>query len=249
MVADLPQTVHEMTILCLAVSAAIGVASLLAALAIRRRGVTWTVSAIAVAAAFAVPFLAGDRIARAQLRPVEIDRENLVGLGPDWPRAEERLTKFRKEWCKDRGVEPAVCGNMHAASGAHARQIAELREKACRREARCATFFARLDADFAAEWQAQRTAELDRLPQLNLNRRDLAGASAVGTRFIAARMDHAVLSGARLKDADFEGANLFGARLDGADAYYTTFDRANLSGAHLELAESRLEQLRGSDPS
>jgi hypothetical protein len=236
----LPSTVVGITVLCLAISGAIAVASFSGALAIRydhpARG--WVATA-AVLAAFLLPFLVGGDRIREWLPAVNLDRQTLARIEGGWLFAEERRETYRRDWCEAQEVPLKVCGNVPARTGDMAALIAEQRLAYCRTELGnrsprfCAKYFDNLDAAFLADWKKQRTAELKRLPALNLDGRELSGASAAGAKFINARLEQARLEGANLTGADFEGAAMKGARLTGAEAYYVAFDRANLTGAAL----------------
>jgi uncharacterized protein YjbI with pentapeptide repeats len=246
--ATLPiSSVSGMIVLCLALSCGVGAWSLLAALTSKwGRATSPAVAILSFLVAFVPAYFAASAFARFDTRTVILDRQNLVGLEDDWARASERRMKFRKDWCKERGVPLGICGNLALATGSDLqdRQRIETRKAEFCRSAKprvwgCDRYFADLDDDFLAEWKQQRSAEVARLPELNLDRRSFRGASAEGAKFVNARLEQASFVGARLKDADFEGAHLLGAVLDGAHAYSATFDRANLTDARLRLASLR----------
>ncbi len=253
-----PTTVEGMTVLCLSLSLAIGAASLLGALAIK-----WPASPadrrrhlrpFVVIAAFAAPILVGHDFARLRTAPVSLDRQDLVGLDRNFLLAEERRQAFRKDWCATQGVKKTLCGNVPARVVSDAEMIEKNRNEWCGgsgatlvAEIGCKAFFQDLDAAFYAEWNAARRAELARLPQLDLDGRQLAGITAAGAKFLNARMEQATLAGSNLKGANFEGADLLGARLEAAVGQYATFDRANLTNAHFENANLASANLEGAD--
>lgn len=251
-------TVEGVMVLCLAVSAAIGTASFMIARAIpepfgsNRR---LRMMPVAVIAAAALPLVAGHGLSLVRTTPVSLDRQNLVGVDPGWPLARERRDEFREDWCRTQGVPKALCGTVPARARNDTAQIAARRDSWCLQPKAadllagrsCTAFFAELDDDFRAEWNAARRAELGRFPELDLEGRQLQGATAIGTKFINARMERANLTGANLKSADFEGADLLGATLDAAWGQYATFDRANLTGTDLSGANLASANFEGAD--
>lgn len=239
-----PRTVEGATLLCLAISAAVGLASLLSALSIRSRAPgrpRGALASTAIAAAFVLPLMLAGNTTPRPAPAFLVDRQDLVGVGKDWHRASERREAFRADWCEREGYAKAICGPLPRTT-AEVRELANARRAYCRetRNTRtrevCAQIFRRLDAAFDADWRSQREAELARLPELDLDRRDLRNASAMGTKFISARMEGAELEGAILSAADFEGAALKGANLESASAYFADFSRTDLTGAKLRHA-------------
>ncbi len=235
-------TVEVMTILCLCLCAAFGAASLLSAAAIRRPGLAtgmWP-QILPTLAVFAA--LAASLWGRPDLSEIRMERQNLAGLGSGWVFAAERREQFRTEWCDERGYEKKLCAVRTPKTVKARDRLLTQRRMYCRTAPQkrtpsfCDRLFADLDAEFAQEWDRLRRIELAGAPELDIDGRNLRDLRAAGSKFIHARMERAVLTGAKLRDADFEGATLLGAQLDGAEAFTATFDRANLTRADLRYA-------------
>ena len=147
-----------------------------------------------------------------------------------------------REWCKAEGVSVQVCADRPQQTPDGPKRLAYERREFCqidwktRNRTYCAGRFLDLDTRFAIEWDVQRRAELAKLPQLDLYRRDLQGTNASNARLTYARLEQADLSHATLTETDLEGAILIEAKLAGTYAQNATFDRADLTRAHLETA-------------
>lgn len=248
----LPSTVEDATVLAVSLTGAIGVASLIGALAIRYRWLARAPVALAAAAvAFFVPFSELGDWARATAPGVRIERQTVARLPDGWPRAEESRETLRDAWCRDQGLDLAVCA-VRPANSREAVELDRQRKRFCltdwgsRNTAWCNRRFRDSDLAFAAVWRERRTAELDRIGEIDLTGRDLDRVAASGAQFIRARMAGADLTAAALVEADLEGANLLGAELPGAEAYYAVFDRANLTRALLDRADLTSSSFEGS---
>ena len=235
-----PWAVQGAIVLCLSISAAIGTASLLTALSVRRPGLAARrLPSLASVVVLVAVLVAGHLLVASESDPIDVDRQNLAGLDDDWPRVKERLAIFRSEWCGARKLDEKLCGMTPGISRQKAAKVAERRRRFCesqRPELSCDEYFGELDADFVADWTMLRSAELARLPELDLDDRNLTGASAEGAKLVSAHMQGAILNRATLKHADFEGAKLRDAHLDEARAYSAVFDHADLTGAFVRLA-------------
>ncbi|MFO1142623.1 MAG: pentapeptide repeat-containing protein [Amaricoccus sp.] len=235
-------TVRWATVGCLAISVAIGTVSLLQAAAIRARSFARAplVGMLPVFAAFAT--LAAAFLTAGSGPAIDVERVTLARLGDDWKYAAERREQFRAEWCKAEGVSAQVCAERPLQTPDGPKRLAYERREFCqidwktRNRTYCAGRFLDLDTRFAIEWDVQRRAELAKLPQLDLDRRDLQGTNASNARLTYARLEQADLSHATLTETDLEGAILIEAKLTGTYAQNATFDRADLTRAHLETA-------------
>lgn len=249
--------VEAVVLTCLAISAALGTASLVIAWAIpeppdsNRR---LRLLPLAVLAAAVLPIVFSGDIGRLRTTPVSLDRQNLAGVSAGWPLVDESRAAFRDEWCRTQGVPKAFCGNVPARVRRDAETIEGRRQEWCKEKGAatvegkpCAMFFAELDKDFQAEWNATRRAELGRVPALDLEGRHLSGASAVGAKFIGARMERIDLVSANLKSANLEGADLLDARLGKVWGQYASFDRSNLTKTDLTDANLTSANFEGAD--
>lgn len=247
----LPSTVEDATVLAVSLTAAIGLASLIGALAIRYPWLGRAPVALAAAAvAFFVPFSELGDWARATAPGVRIERQTVARLPDGWPRAEESRETLRAAWCRDQELDLAVCA-VRPASAREAIELDRLRKRFCltdwgsRNTDWCNRRFRDSDLAFAAVWRERRTAELDRIGEIDLTGRDLDRVAASGAQFTRARMAQADLTAAALAEADLEGANLLEAALPGASAYYAVFDRANLTRARLDRADLTSSSFEG----
>ena len=253
-----PSTVEGMIILCLSISAAIGTASALSAAGIRPGArPAGRLGKLAIVVAFLVPVAFASDWVRGSLRGIRIDRHDFTDPRREWPYAADRREQFRAEWCASRQLDIGVCGTF-AGKQNQEKRLSDRRREFClvrwgtRNREMCRRRLDASEAEFLAQWSARRRAQMRGFSELDLSGRDLSDASAIGTRFVNARMEGTDLSRARLKDADFEGAKLMQATLREADAFYTTFDGANLTEAdlsHANLTSSSFEgaRLNGAD--
>jgi uncharacterized protein YjbI with pentapeptide repeats len=237
----LPSTVAGVTVLAISVMGAVGVASLTSAIAISRPAPRGAPLAVLALAALLAPLATLGDWARSGAAGVRIERQTVSQIPQGWMRAEESREAFRLAWCRDAKLAPRICA-VKPRNAAESLRLAYARRDWCRtawnsrNRVLCENRFLLSDAEFAAAWRAARMAQIDRVPEVDLEGRDLARIAASGASLIHARMPEADLRDGVLVGADFEGANLLRARLDNATAYYARFDRANLTEATLDGA-------------
>ncbi|MEP4824643.1 MAG: pentapeptide repeat-containing protein [Paracoccaceae bacterium] len=174
--------------------------------------------------------------------------------------------KFRAEWCRRKGLEPNVCGNLYTEAQPAPPHIRPNRNKWCvannfqnlepgkpdsdsldseptrpgltpATELACFSHFSRLDAEFRSEWREERIASATRSALKDLRGRDLRDAN----------MEFSNLSFAQLQGARLENASLYRARLQRADLSWARLDWAKLNEAQLEGAVFWQAQMQGVD--
>ncbi|MCB1372002.1 MAG: pentapeptide repeat-containing protein [Rhodobacteraceae bacterium] len=187
-------------------------------------------------------------LARANVSNVE-----LVDLPAGWRDWETARTAFRETWCRREGLDMSVCGQPSDADRDQSSpQVTHDRGAWCSKhdiegDAPCNQTFARLDARFDEDWDAERRSAIADLPQLDLRGADLRSIQGQGVTLVGANLVEARLEGANLRGARLEGANLRGARLEGADLRGARLEGANLIGAQLEGANLWLAGLEAAN--
>lgn len=233
----IPSTVESTILLCLAVSLAVGTASLLAALSARFRGLGRSHVMIgAISLAVLAPFI--QEWLQGGLRGINADGENLTHIDADWPEAWVARELYLTQWCASRGISVPTCLRIRSPDGASPylateRPLPECGGVSASKPSLCRRYLTDLTEAFHQDWTKQRKAELRHLPSLNLSQRDFSRASLRHAILINAQIEQAILREADVAYGKFEGATLVGSNLSGMVAYYADFARSNLTDADL----------------